>query len=723
MATPLFPITLAFCTGIVLARFVSCPPILLLLVCSFFVSVSWFLFCAQKLWLLSVVLLSASLSIGMAWPTVYQASYGSNHLRNLVRSGRIDLSQPCRITGVCSKDSVQREIGEQIEMDVDRIENRYAVIPTHGKIRLALYQKQPFPGAGRENRSVSFSSVSPRAEDAPLSGTLPARPIMRPGDRVEILAHLRQPKNFADPGQFDYVSHLERQGVFLVGLIKNELLITRIAKHQGSRLMLFVQKLRSSLDDSLNQPSYFSEPVRAALKALLLGQKQGLDPHLEKAFQASGIYHVLVVSGQHVAILAGFLLWLFGVLRLPRSLSICVAILALVLFCLITESQPSVVRATLMTCCFLVVVTLDRDRNLLSSLSLAALLLLLIDPFWLFDSGFQLSFLAVLAIAVIGLPLLNQTTRPYRNALWQIEESSLDTRFPPVLADFRLNLRLKVESLQERFKIKSAPLARWILLVPLYGALSLAEVLLISISIQSLFFLVMIINFHRVSFISIFLNALVVPLVSVIVPLGFLFLALFSVAPWMSWPVGLLCGWLTKALLALAEYFANPRWGNYRIATPPLWLVLVYLSCLLLASMPSLKKSARLALAGLAISAAILLLIQPFDPPLIPGELQATFLDVRQGDSILLQFPDCANMLIDGGGLLGRSFGEDFSEETFDVGEQVVSPFLWSKQLKELEVVVLTHAHHDHMGGLDDVLDNFHVKEMWLGRHPYIPEY
>jgi competence protein ComEC len=606
MATPLFPVMLAFCAGIVLAKFVTCPISHLLLVCSFFVCLSWLLFLAARSWLLNGILLFASLSMGMAWPSIYEASYGPNHLKNLVRSGRIDLSQPCRVTGVCSKNSVQREIGEQIEMDVDRIENRYSVIPTRGKIRLALYyQKQTSPVAGRINRPINIPSEPIRPGDTPSAGS-PSWPIMSPGDRVEVLANLRQPKNFADPGQFDYVSHLERQGVFLVGIIKNELLVIRIAKHQSSRLMSLVQKLRANLENSLNQPSYFSEPVRAALKALLLGQKQGLDPQLEQAFQASGIYHVLVVSGQHVAILAGFLLGLFGVLRFPRSLAILVTMMILALYCLLTESQPSVVRATLMTCSFLIVLTFDRDRNLLNSLSLAALLLLLIDPFWLFDSGFLLSFLAVLAIGLIGIPIVNQTTRPYRDALWQIEEPSLDSRFAPRLADFRLSLRLKMELLQQWFKIKSTRLVRWALLVPLYGALSLADVLLISVSIQTLFFVLMIVYFHRVSLISIFLNALVVPVVGLIVPLGFVFLALFSIAAWAGAPMGLLCAWLTKVLLASAKYFADPAWGNYRMATPSLWLVLAYLFCLLLSSVSLVKRTARIGLAGLATVAAIL---------------------------------------------------------------------------------------------------------------------
>jgi competence protein ComEC len=726
MAAPLFPIALSFCAGILLARLIHCPIPYLLSVCLFLVLICWFLFYANRLFLLNLVLLLAFIFLGVAWPPIYHASYSPNHLRTLVRLGKIDLSQPCRVTGVCRKSTVEADIGEQIELDVEAIESRYSVFQIQGRIRLALfYQKE------RAQYSVSVGTSSAPKPSIKASGArLPARTepirssrLINPGDRIEVLTNLRQPRNFNDPGQFDYAAYLERQEVILVGIVKNELLVTRKSAHQSGRFTTLIQSLRATFDNALNQPRFFSDDVRAALKALLLGEKQDLSPKVERAFQASGIYHVLVVSGQHVAILAGVLLGIFTFLRFPRSISVLLAMSALLLYCLIIEGQPSVVRATVMTCCFLMVLTFDRDRSLLNSLSISALLILLVDPSWLFDAGFQLSFLAVLAIGLIGLPILRRTTQPYRNALWRLEEPSLDGRFPPRLADFRLAWRIRIESLQRRLALKSARLVTWIVLAPLYCLLSVAEVLLTSLSIQTLFFLLMIIYFHRISLISIFLNVLVIPLVSLIIPIGFLFLGLSAVAPWSSGPAGLLCGWLTGWLLILAEHFAGSAWGNYRMPTPPSWLALAYLVGLFLWSIPSVSKPIRLGAGGLALLTASLLLVQPFQPPIVADQLKGTFLDVRQGDSILLQFPDGANMLIDGGGLLARSFGEDFSEATFDVGEQVVSPFLWSQGLKELDVVVLTHAHHDHLGGLEAVLSNFRVRELWLGENPLTPEY
>jgi competence protein ComEC len=100
--------------------------------------------------------------------------------------------------------------------------------------------------------------------------------------------------------------------------------------------------------------------------------------------------------------------------------------------------------------------------------------------------------------------------------------------------------------------------------------------------------------------------------------------------------------------------------------------------------------------------------------------LEITTIDVGQGDSILIAYPDGKLMLMDGGGI--PAFGRRVKSK-LDIGEDVVSPYLWSRSIRRLDVVALSHAHEDHIGGLGAILENFHVKELWTGATPDSPSW
>ncbi|PYU25652.1 MAG: hypothetical protein DMG32_11770 [Acidobacteria bacterium] len=154
-----------------------------------------------------------------------------------------------------------------------------------------------------------------------------------------------------------------------------------------------------------------------------------------------------------------------------------------------------------------------------------------------------------------------------------------------------------------------------------------------------------------------------------------------------------------------------------RVPSPPTALLAGFFAAALVlgaAIMMNRKRASGIGLAFVLVCAA-LIVIYPFSARFQRGRLEVTVLDVGQGDSIFVTFPDGRTMLVDAGGLPGANYVRGM-RPGLDVGEDVVSPFLWSRGLKRIDTIVMTHAHEDHLGGMPAVLRNFRVGELWVGR-------
>jgi competence protein ComEC len=167
------------------------------------------------------------------------------------------------------------------------------------------------------------------------------------------------------------------------------------------------------------------------------------------------------------------------------------------------------------------------------------------------------------------------------------------------------------------------------------------------------------------------------------------------------------------------HWFARlPKW-SYRIPGAHVWLVVAFFTfALLLAAImrvahPLERRIASGLGAGL-VTCSLLIALFPFSPAWSTGKLELSVLDVGQGDSLFVVSPHGKTMLIDGGGAFG-GFGEQGNRGA-DPGEEAVSAYLWSRGFQRIDVVALTHAHHDHLGGLAAVLENFRVGQLWIGR-------
>lgn len=623
-----------------------------------------------------------------------------HHVTRLLPSGNLDTSEPLRWRGQLRSDPVQLPWGFRCEVDLDEVEAGGQPFRISGGLRLTYFRNERAPEAR------------------------PGGPPLRAGDRVEALVRARPPRNYLNPGAFDARAQLARIGIHLLGTLRSTELLRQIEGPPPSLAHRFA-RLRGTLLERLDR-MYAAAPEHAAvLRAMLLGDYSFIDHDLAEVFQKTAVYHVLVISGLHVAALAAFVFWIARRLRLSLGATTLLTLAVLALFVALVEDRPPIARAALMALIFLSSRLLFRRVELLNTIAVAALLLLFARPSALADPSFQLSFLAVAMIGALAMPWVEGTSGPYRRALGNLSDVTRDAVHAPRATQMRLDLRAAAEWLAARLPTRLAGQASGALTAPTGAMLRLWEVLLVSATIQLGMLPVMVHYFHRVSAAGPLANIPATLLSGLIVPLGFLALGAGAVWAWLGAMLAKLLGALVAAMLVCVEWFGEWTLASYRVPGPPAWLTVAFFGSVVWMAVAARSSGSRWwkFLAGAAlILATLAVATYPFAPQLARGRLELTILDVGQGDAIFTAFPDGRTMLIDGGGLFGATRAGGF-RTGFDIGEQVVSPYLWHRGVKRLDVIALTHAHQDHLDGLNAVLNNFQVGELWVGRDVDTPAY
>jgi competence protein ComEC len=550
------------------------------------------------------------------------------------------------------------------------------------------------------------------------------------GQRVEIEARIRPPHNYNNPGSFDYTLYLSHEKIFWTAAMARRTPIRILPGRCGSRFWAAIFALRTAAVDQIEKLYPGDTYNTGMMEAVLIGEKSKLQKVWTENFRRTGTYHTLVIAGFHVTILAMCLLFLLRICALDEIPALAITCAAAWLYALVSGLNAPAARAAAGFTLYAMARFFFRRGRVLNLLAAVALTYLLIDPNQLFDAAFQLSFLCVAAIGAFVAPLLQATSRPIALALKSPGVIEADPHLPPRAAQFRVELRLIVETLQAPWLL--TPLALF-----LRTLLFAYELAVISTVMQIALALPMAEFFHRVSFSGFSSNLLVTPLMGALVPVGFL--AIFTGWHWTAA--------LASGMLGISSKIVN--WHaqlepNWRLADPPLWLALFFVASLIFLALLMHRKYLRWPALAAVLALFTLLIWQPFrtkpvcEPsekpmsnvayalvraasrlvsmPACPQTLELAAIDVGQGDSLLVIFPAGAKMLIDGGGQL--SYGPRKRRPSLDTGEDVVSPYLWSRGIRRLDIVVATHAHEDHTGGLPAILENFHPQELWVGTNP-----
>jgi competence protein ComEC len=286
---------------------------------------------------------------------------------------------------------------------------------------------------------------------------------------------------------------------------------------------------------------------------------------------------------------------------------------------------------------------------------------------------------------------------PSATGLRHLGDAARDLHLDPRTAQFRIELRLLAETLRLVCRIpeRAAAIGFVLLLRVVFWA---AEMVLLSAAVQMLLALSLVVYFHQLSLVSVAANIAIVPALTFAVPVALL--AAFT----GSLTLAGLARWLIDWGRSAAEWWSKiePVW---RIPDPPAW-VIAACSLLLVATL------VRRRFAPLALIALATIWWYPFRAAVESGAMELTTIDVGQGESLFVAFPDGQTMLIDGGGIPGF---DPRVKPRLDIGEDVVSPYLWTRGIRRIDVIAVTHMHDDHAGGIPRLIENFRPREVWTG--------
>ncbi len=479
--------------------------------------------------------------------------------------------------------------------------------------------------------------------------------MLESGDRVSVFARLREVAILRNPGLYSY--DLRKDGVVAWGTISH---LKVIGSAGGPRQLM--NKLRQRLGWTIERS--LSSKSASFHKAIIPGLKRGIDQEMREDFSSTGLAHLLSISGTHFGLLA-FILF--------KMVRVIVRLLPLGILNRVTLYMTPTQIAVLVT---MPVLLLYAAISGASTPTIRSLIMVSIYMFALF-LGRRDQWLNSLSIAGIVILLWDP------DALFEL---SFQLSFLAVLSIGLVLERKNLSGMDGRGLIKK--ILEWIKT----ASLITVSAVLGTAPLVALFF-------KQFPLISPITNLVVTPFICfIILPLGFFagFIALLFNMPLL--PLNRLIDLITQFILDLVTSFSHIPYSNLHPPNPSFVIIVLYFLSILCI----LKVRAKWRF--LPVSLVIFIFI--FRPYLHNHDLRITFLDVGQGDASVIELPDRGVMLIDGG------------SEGNDSGRRVVAPYLWSRGIRSINVLVLSHPHYDHYGGLIYILNNFDVKEVWLnGRY------
>lgn len=465
------------------------------------------------------------------------------------------------------------------------------------------------------------------------------------GQRYNVTGKLVKPPEAHHEFAFQMKDYLKSHRA--IGVVEIKSLVYVDTKRSFTTLL---SKQRQQMTQRIEM--YFPKSLVAEAKALLVGDQQDVEQEQQRAYQKLGITHLFAISGLHVALISLVFQQLLLRLHIRTEIVLLILVIALPSYAVLAGGAPSVWRAVVTVLILILTKSLHQSIPMESALACCFLLFVLYEPNMIYQVGFQLSFLATVAI-ILSTKLLANYKTWYSKSLW------------------------------------------------------------ITFSCQLLVMPLLLYHFYEMSLSSFFMNLLFVPLFSyIILPINIILLLLTYIAPTLFKLLALLyepCRSLLTACIEHLQAYPYQMWNPGRPSTFELFVLLI--TVLLVFSLFEAKKHRMKALLFL-ISVALLLSFNKTRH----ADLRITFLSVGQGDSTLIELPNRREVyLVDSGGVL-RFAGDKWrqSPNEYEVGRQIIVPYLKGRGITTVNRLILTHADADHVEGAEEVMQEVKIKEIQI---------
>lgn len=487
------------------------------------------------------------------------------------------------------------------------------------------------------------------------------------GNEIAFKGEWKEPSRARNEGGFDYKQYLKTKKIY--GMVETQSSAITIRKENAiNGILKLANVVQHKIKNKANE--LLEEEQASVLVALLIGNKEGLEEEVQEAFRMSNLSHMLAVSGAHVSYVMLGIGFIIANSKISKKVGKIITIVLLVFFLLITGQTPSVTRACIMSIYFIIASLCHKRVSVLSSISISFLTILLLNPYAIWDVGLQLSYGGTIGIIALYKIFCKQ---------WENEKNG---------------------------KIKN----------------KIVEMLFLTLSANLILIPVIAYHYHTLSLTFPISNLLASPIMGILVIAGFItiFFSFFCnpIANLLAYPLSI----LLQIFLQIANMTSKLPFSQINVAVPNILCILLYylILCLFLyyqkekhkENKTRVEKKVLEQIQKITIKKIVVILVVAmilvFLYQNIPKSCQFHFIDVGQGDSMLVTTPTGKTMLIDGGG--------QRDTKSFDVGKNTLLPYLLKKRITKIDFVLISHFDSDHVNGLLTIMKEIKVKCVIIGK-------